>query len=69
MHGNFQVDDNIYERPLAVIIGGEDKGVSKMMKKHSDMSITIPMQGHVNSLNVSCAVTILGFEHMRGSKC
>lgn len=69
MHGNFQVNDNIYERPLAVIIGGEDKGVSKMMKKHSDMSITIPMQGHVNSLNVSCAVTILGFEHMRGSKC
>lgn len=67
MHGEFSVNNAIYDRPNAIIIGGEDKGVSQNMKKQSDYSITIPMMGHVNSLNVSCAVTVLGFERMVGN--
>lgn len=45
---------------LAVIIGSEGFGMSKTLVKQSDFLITIPMVGHVNSLNasVSCAIVL-----------
>lgn len=63
MDGTNNVYEDIYQQPLAIIIGGEDKGISNMMKKNSDFSITIPMGGHVNSLNVSNAVSIICSMH------
>ncbi len=45
---------------LAVIIGSEGFGMSKTLVKASDYLITIPMTGHVNSLNasVSCGIVL-----------
>lgn len=45
---------------LAVIIGSEGFGMSKTLLNASDYLITIPMVGHVNSLNasVSCAIVL-----------
>ena len=48
--------------PLALIIGGEGKGVSPNLKAKSDYVISIPMYGHVNSLNASNAAAIVLFE-------
>jgi 23S rRNA (guanosine2251-2'-O)-methyltransferase len=45
---------------LCVIIGSEGFGMSKTLVKASDFLITIPMKGHVNSLNasVSCGIVL-----------
>jgi len=51
--------------PLAVIMGAEDKGVSAAVRKLSDTVVSIPMKGHIASLNVSVATGIVVFETQR----
>ena len=51
--------------PLALIIGGEGSGVSKNLREKSDYIVSIPMHGHVNSLNASNAAAIVLFEAAR----
>ena len=51
-----QIDKN---RNLAVIIGSEGFGMSKTLVNMSDYLITIPMVGHVNSLNASVSAGIV----------
>ncbi len=50
---------------LALIIGNEGKGISTNIKKQVDEMITIPMSGHVQSLNASVAAAILMYEVFR----
>ncbi|MDQ8758649.1 23S rRNA (guanosine(2251)-2'-O)-methyltransferase RlmB [Streptococcus ruminantium] len=50
---------------LALIIGNEGKGISVNIKKQVDEMITIPMTGHVQSLNASVAAAILMYEVSR----
>jgi len=44
---------------LAIIIGSEGFGMSKTLVKASDFLISIPMKGHVNSLNASVSTGIV----------
>lgn len=53
------------KKPLALLIGSEDKGISKGILKMVDKKIKIPMTGTVESLNVSSAVSIALFEVIR----
>jgi 23S rRNA (guanosine2251-2'-O)-methyltransferase len=48
--------------PLAILIGSEESGLSPVLKKHCDFLVSIPMQGHVNSLNAAVATGIVVFE-------
>jgi tRNA G18 (ribose-2'-O)-methylase SpoU len=48
--------------PLALIVGNEVKGVSKKILNKSDKIIYLPMQGKKESLNVSVAFGIAGYE-------
>ena len=50
---------------LALIIGNEGKGISVNIKKQVDEMITIPMSGHVQSLNASVAAAVLMYEVYR----
>lgn len=50
---------------IALIIGNEGKGVSTNIKKQVDEMITIPMVGHVQSLNAGVAGAILMYEVAR----
>lgn len=50
---------------LALIIGNEGKGISANIKKQVDEMITIPMSGHVQSLNASVAAAVLMYEVFR----
>ena len=50
---------------LALIIGNEGKGISSNIKKQVDEMISIPMNGHVQSLNASVAAAILMYEVFR----
>ncbi|MBR1625944.1 MAG: 23S rRNA (guanosine(2251)-2'-O)-methyltransferase RlmB [Bacteroidales bacterium] len=53
------------QEPLCIIAGAEDKGVSKDALKMSDELLKIPMQGEIESLNVSVATGILIYEVIR----
>lgn len=53
-----QVD---YAKKICLIIGSEGFGVSSLVKKNSDVIISIPMFGKINSLNASVAAGILLF--------
>lgn len=49
----------------AVILGSEGFGVSRLLKEKSDFILSLPMRGKVNSLNVSCACTVVLYEVLR----
>lgn len=46
----------------ALILGGENNGVSALLRKKADYVVSIPMFGRINSLNVSAAGAIMMFE-------
>lgn len=51
--------------PLAFILGNEAKGLRRLTKEQCDFLVKIPMQGTVESLNVSVATGICLFEAIR----
>ena len=48
--------------PIALVIGSEGKGVGRLVKENCDATVSIPMKGHINSLNASVAAAVLMFE-------
>lgn len=50
------------DMPLVLVVGSEGKGVSRLIKEECDILTTIPMEGKVNSLNVSVATAVLLYE-------
>jgi 23S rRNA (guanosine2251-2'-O)-methyltransferase len=48
--------------PLALIVGNEVKGISKKILQKSDEIIFLPMSGQKESLNVSVAFGVAGYE-------
>lgn len=53
------------KRPLAVVIGSEGQGMSRLMREHCDFLVKLPMLGKVESLNASVAAGILFYEVVR----
>ncbi|MDX1771680.1 MAG: 23S rRNA (guanosine(2251)-2'-O)-methyltransferase RlmB, partial [Planococcaceae bacterium] len=51
--------------PLAIIIGSEGKGMSRLLKDKCDFLYNMPMVGKVTSLNASVAAAILMYEVLR----
>lgn len=47
---------------VALVIGNEGKGISSLLKKNCDEMLTIPMVGHVQSLNASVAAGLLIYQ-------
>lgn len=47
---------------IALVIGNEGKGLSPLVKKQVDQMLTIPMIGHVQSLNASVATGVLLYQ-------
>lgn len=50
---------------LAIAMGTEDAGLSRVWLDRADVQVHIPMQGKVNSLNVSVAAALLLYEALR----
>ena len=59
-------DELIYEQdmtgPLAIVIGSEGFGISRLVREKCDFVVSIPMKGQVNSLNASNAAAIIMYE-------
>ncbi|MGB9904421.1 MAG: 23S rRNA (guanosine(2251)-2'-O)-methyltransferase RlmB [Desulfotomaculales bacterium] len=53
------------EGPVALVIGGEDKGLGPLVKKSCDLLVRIPLRGRIGSLNASAAAAVLAFEVFR----
>ena len=51
--------------PLALVIGNEGEGLSKLVRENCDFLVSIPMQGHIDSLNAGVAAAVLMFEKKR----
>lgn len=54
-----------YDMPLVLVMGSEGEGLSRLVEKNCDLLVNIPMQGTVDSLNVSAATAVLLFEMKR----
>ena len=51
--------------PLALVMGSEGHGLRRLVKESCDALLSIPMHGHINSLNVSVATGVVLFEALR----
>lgn len=54
-----------FDKPIAIIMGSEDLGVSKQLLKRCDAQIRIPMYGKTESLNVSVSTAVIIYEIIR----
>lgn len=59
------VYDADFTKPTVIVMGSEDKGIAKDILKMSDVQVAIPIIGSVESLNVSCAASVILFEVVR----
>ena len=59
-----------FRLPTAVVVGAEGSGLRRLVRERCDWLVSIPMRGHVDSLNVSVATGVVLFEavRQRGSK-
>ncbi|HEY7126051.1 MAG TPA: 23S rRNA (guanosine(2251)-2'-O)-methyltransferase RlmB [Ktedonobacterales bacterium] len=47
------------DRPLALVVGSEGKGISRLVREHCDFLVRLPMRGQINSLNAAVAGSIV----------
>ena len=51
-----------YSDKVVLVIGAEGNGISSLVRKNCDEIVSLPMNGHVNSLNASVAASILIYD-------
>jgi 23S rRNA (guanosine2251-2'-O)-methyltransferase len=62
MEGGTDYDNFDVENPVALVIGGEGKGLSRLVTEECDYLVRLPMRGKVGSLNASVAAGIVLYE-------
>lgn len=55
-------DQQDYSGSVALVIGSEGKGISRLVREKCDFVVSLPMKGKINSLNASVAAGILMYE-------
>ena len=63
-NSNLYTNQN-YTEATAIIVGTEANGLTQIWRDHSTKNINIPMQGEIDSMNVSVAAAIILFEAKR----
>ena len=53
---------------VAIVVGGEGSGVSRLVREKCDQIVSIPMAGKINSLNASVSASVLLYEIYRQNK-
>ena len=61
--------DSVYRSnmtgPIALVLGSEGKGISRLVKENCDFAVKLPMEGKVSSLNASVAGGVVMYEVLR----
>ena len=60
--------DTDFDLPAAIVFGSEANAVSQLVKNCCDMTVSIPMYGKVNSLNVSTAAAVILYAAAKGQR-
>ncbi len=68
METETSIYDLDYNRPTAIIVGNEEKGLRRLVKENCDFLVKIPMFGNIQSLNVSVSTGIILYEVLRQNK-
>ena len=63
--GKMSYTEYDYRGALALVFGGEGQGLHRLVRERCDVVVSIPMHGHIGSLNVSVAVGVVLFEAVR----
>ena len=63
--GNTSLYNADLKGPAAIVIGSEGDGMGRLVGEQCDFRVSIPMKGHINSLNASAAAAILLYEAVR----
>ncbi len=50
---------------VALVVGGEGRGIRPLVVRHADGTVRLPMRGRVGSLNVAAATAVLAYEVLR----
>jgi len=58
-----EIDGNMR---IAIVVGSEGKGISRLVKEQCDYLVKIPMNGKVNSLNASVSAALMMYEVYKG---
>ena len=64
-HGGRRWDEIDFRRPIALVLGGERDGLRRLVRETCDELATLPMFGHVDSLNVAVAAGVAFYEVIR----
>ena len=54
-----------FKMPIAIVIGSEGFGISRLVKENCDFLVKIPMKGKITSLNASVSAAIIMYEVLR----
>jgi 23S rRNA (guanosine2251-2'-O)-methyltransferase len=69
VYGADAIGEPVYTKELrgriALVLGGEGSGISRLLREKCDALVAIPTQGRIDSLNVSVAAGILLYETRR----
>ncbi|MCX6005160.1 MAG: 23S rRNA (guanosine(2251)-2'-O)-methyltransferase RlmB [Chloroflexi bacterium] len=65
MTGELDYSKSDFKLPTALVIGGEGKGLSDLVRKRCDFIAFIPMRGQIASLNASVAAAVVMYEALR----
>jgi 23S rRNA (guanosine2251-2'-O)-methyltransferase len=63
--GHERWDSVDYRGPVALVLGGEGRGIRRLVREHCDHLVSLPLFGHVGSLNVSVAAGVALYEVIR----
>lgn len=64
MNGELYYEQNL-KGPIALVVGNEGKGISRLVKEKCDYMISVPLKGKVSSLNASNAVAVAVYATLR----
>ena len=64
MNGSSSYEEKFSPRSV-LVMGSEGSGISSLVRKNSDYVVSIPMRGHIDSLNVSVAAGILMYQYRK----
>jgi TrmH family RNA methyltransferase len=64
-HGDVEYQTFVPDRPWILVLGNEQKGLSREQSNACDVTVSLPMRGRVSSLNLAVAAGVLLYQYCR----